>query len=329
MSRKIIDAVIIGAGPIGLACGIEAARRGIEYLIIEKGCLVNSVFNYPTNMTFFSTSDKIELGNVPFVSHGTKPTRREALEYYRRVTEAKGLIIKLYERVNMIEKQNETIRVTTNKSTYLCRNLIIATGYYDNPNMMNIPGEQLSKVKHFFDEAHPYAGLEATVVGAGNSAVDVALELFRIGAKVTMVVREEGIKKSVKYWVRPDIENRIAEGSIKAFFRSSVIEIEAGHILIDTPQGKTKLRNDVVFAMTGYHPDLDFMKEAGIRIVSGKKGYFSKMTHETNTEGIYLAGVACSGGNTDKYFIENSIIHSVKIMDHIQKKMKAQTAKGS
>lgn len=327
MSRKIIDAIIIGAGPIGLACGIEAAKREIEYLILEKGCLVNSVFNYPTNMTFFSTSEKIELGNVPFVSHGTKPTRREALEYYRRVTEAKGLNVKLYERVNMIEKQDGIVRVTTNKATYQCRNLILATGYYDNPNMMNIPGEQLSKVKHYFDEAHPYAGLEAAVVGAGNSAVDVALELFRFGAKVTMVVREEAIKKSVKYWVRPDIENRIDEGSIRAFFRSSIMEIEAGHILIETPRGITRLRNDVVFAMTGYHPDLDLLNEAGIRIVSGRKGYFSKVTHETNVEGIYLAGVACSGGNTDKYFIENSIIHSVKIMDDIQKKLKAQGRK--
>jgi thioredoxin reductase (NADPH) len=318
--NEIFDVVIIGAGPIGLACGIEAAKRKLKYLIIEKGCIVNSVFNYPTNMTFFSTSEKIELGGIPFVSHGIKPTRREALEYYRRVAQAYKLNMHQFEKVHLVEKDKTGFKVMTDKKTYLCRQLIVATGYYDNPNLLKIPGESLPKVRHYFDEAHPYAGMKTAVIGAGNSAVDVALELFRIGASVTMIIKEDMIKPSVKYWVKPDIENRISEGSIKAFFLSEVLEIRQSDIIISTPKGIVNIPNDLVFAMTGYHPDLNFLKESGIKIIKNSKAYFKKSSHETNVRGLYLAGVACSGSDTDNYFIENSIVHAEKIIEDIVRK---------
>lgn len=318
--NESFDVVIIGAGPIGLACGIEAAKNNLKYLIIEKGCIVNSIFNYPTNMTFFSTSEKIELGGIPFVSHGIKPTRREALEYYRRVAQAYKLNLHQFERVHLVEKDKTGFKVMTQKKTYLCKKLIVATGYYDNPNLLEIPGESLPKVRHYFDEAHPYAGMNTAVIGAGNSAVDVALELFRIGASVTMIIKEEMIKPSVKYWVKPDIENRIAEGSIKTYFLSEVIEIRQSDIIISTPKGIIIIPNDLVFAMTGYHPDLNFFRDAGIKIIKKSSAYFSKSSHETNVPGLYLAGVACSGSDTDNYFIENSIVHAEKIIEDIMRK---------
>lgn len=313
--------IIVGAGPIGIACGIEAKKMGIECLLIEKGCIVNSVFNYPANMTFFSTSEKIELGDIPFVSHGIKPTRREALEYYRRVTEAYKLNINLFEKVTQIEKDGEGLRLETNNRTYHADFVILATGYYDNPNMLAIPGEELPKVRHYFDEGHPYSGTRCAVIGAGNSAVDVALELYRVGAKVTMVIREDAIKPSVKYWVKPDIENRIAEGSIKACFKSSVQMIRQSDIIVRTPQGIRDIGNDFVFAMTGYHPDFPFLRQTGIRITGKGNAYFSKKSQETSQKGVYLAGVVCSGDDTDKYFIENSIVHAPLILKDIQKRL--------
>jgi thioredoxin reductase (NADPH) len=314
------DVVIIGAGPIGIACGIEAKKNKLKYLIIEKGCIVNSIFHFPTNMTFFSTSEKIEIGGIPFVSHGIKPTRREALEYYRRVIQSYNLNLHQFEKVHLVEKGKTGFRVMTQKKTYLTKYLIMATGYYDNPNLLEIPGESLPKVRHYFDEAHPYAGLNTAVIGAGNSAVDVALELYRVGAKVTMIIKEDSIKPSVKYWVKPDIENRIAEDSIRAYFNSELIEIGQSYIIVKTPKGKIDIPNDLVFAMTGYHPDLNFLREAGIKIVDRKNGYFKKSNQETNVSGLYLAGVACSGSDTDKYFIENSIEHAEKIIEDILKK---------
>jgi len=222
--------IIIGAGPIGLSCGVEAVKRNIKYLIIEKGCLVNSIYNYPTNMTFFSTSERLEVGGVPFVSHGDKPTRREALEYYRRVKAAWNLNVNTYETVLEIKGKEHDYSVLTTKGEYSCKNTIITTGYYDNPNLLNIPGEDLPKVKHYFKEAHPYAYHKVIVIGGGNSAVDAALETYRRGAEVTMVVCELKLKDSIKYWVKPDIENRIKEGSIKAFFNSRVIEIREDEV---------------------------------------------------------------------------------------------------
>ena len=217
--QKKLDVIIVGAGPIGLSCGIEAVKNHLSYLIIEKGCLVNSMYHYPTNMTFFSTSDRLEIGDIPFVSHGDKPTRREALEYYRRVKNSWNLNVNTFEEVINIEREQELFIVTTNKEKYSSKFVVISTGYYDNPNLLNVPGENLSKVKHYFDEAHPYAYRKVLIIGGGNSAVDVALETFRKGSEVTMVIKEDKLKDGIKYWVRPDIENRIKEGSIKAFFQ--------------------------------------------------------------------------------------------------------------
>ena len=312
-----LDVIIIGAGPVGLACGIEAKKHGLNYLLIEKGSIVNSIFNYPTNMTFFSTSEKIELGNVPFVSHSIKPTRREALEYYRRVKNAYDLNINTYEKVISIEKDSKVYKVTSDKNIYFAENVIVATGYYDNVNYMNVKGEDLPKVKHYFDEPHPYAYHKTLVIGAGNSAVDVALELFRVGADVIMVIRENKIKPSIKYWVKPDIENRISENSIKAYFNSEILEIKEKTVLIKTPEGEIEIDNDFVFAMTGYHPDFEFLKKIGIILDENNTPVFNRESYETNQNGLYLAGVVCSGKNTDKYFIENSIEHAEIIIKHI------------
>jgi bacillithiol disulfide reductase len=317
------DVIIVGGGPIGLNCGIEAVKRKLSYLIIEKGCLVNSIFNYPTNMTFFSTSERLEIGDVPFVSHGDKPTRREALEYYRRVKSSWKLNLNDYETVNDIEDADKGFVVKTNKDSYECKYVIIATGYYDNPNLLNVPGESLPKVKHFFDEAHPYAYHKVIVVGAGNSSVDVALETYRRGAEVTMVVREMKIKDSIKYWVKPDIENRIKEGSIKAFFNSSITEIREDEVDLKTPIGKVTIKNDFVLAMTGYHPDFKFLERNGITILGVSENLepdFDHTTFETNRKGIFVAGVVCGGMDTGRWFIENSIAHSKEIFDSIERK---------
>jgi thioredoxin reductase (NADPH) len=311
--------IIIGAGPIGLACGIEAEKRNINYLILEKGCLVNSLFHYPTNMVFFSTSDRLEIGDVPFVSHGDKPTRRESLEYYRRVADSWKLKINTYEIVEAIEQTGNEFKVITNKETYLANKIIIATGFYDYPNLLNIPGEDRPKVKHYFDEAHPYAYLKLIIVGGGNSGVDVALETFRRGSEVTMVIREPFLKEGVKYWVRPDIENRIKEGSIKAYFNSELIEIRDDEVDIKTPEGKVTIKNDFVFAMTGYQPDYSFLKKVGIKISENEKQIpeFDEKTFETNIPGIYLAGVVCGGMDTGKWFIENARFQAINIFDNI------------
>lgn len=318
-SKDTLDVLIIGAGPIGLACAIESKRNNLNYAVIEKGSIVNSIYNYPANMTFFSTSERIEIGNVPFVSHGVKPTRKEALEYYRRVKGAYDLNVITYERVIEIDKKNDFFRVTTDKNKYSARNVIIATGYYDNANFLDVKGEYLKKVKHYFDEPHPYAYHKTIVVGAGNSAVDVALELFRVGADVTMVIREDKIKPSIKYWVKPDIENRINENSIKAYFNSEVEEIKEKSVTIRTPTGHIEIDNDFVFAMTGYHSDIEFLIKTGIDLDENKNAIFDPKTFETNIKGIYLAGVVCGGKNTDKYFIENSIEHSKIVIAHILK----------
>ena len=315
------DVIIIGAGPIGLACGVEAVKRNYSHLIIEKGCLVNSIFNYPTNMTFFSTSERLEIGDVPFVSHGDKPTRREALEYYRRVKSSWNLNVHIYEKVADIKGEKGDYSVTTKKGKYYCKYIILATGFYDFPNYLNIPGEDLPKVKHYFNEAHPYAYLNIVVVGAANSAVDVALETYRRGSKVTMVIRENEIKESVKYWVRPDIVNRIKEGSVKAYFNSNLADIRENEVDIQTPDGLITIPNDFVFAMTGYHSDFEFLEKIGIEISPDDKSpCYNPNTFETNKEGIFLAGVVCGGMDTGKLFIENSRYHAVNIFNILEKK---------
>lgn len=317
------DVIIIGAGPIGLACGIEAEKRKMSYLIIEKGCLVNSLFHYPANMTFFSTSDRLEIGDVPFVSHGDKPTRRESLEYYRRVKDAWKLKVNSFEKVISVNKNDSGFEVQSGKNNYTTKKIIIATGYYDHPNLLNVSGEELPKVKHYFDEAHPYAYLNIAIVGGGNSAVDATLETFRRGSQVTLVVREDKLKDSVKYWVRPDIDNRIGEGSINALFNSEIISISEKEIDIQTLNGKVTIENDFVLAMTGFHPDFDFLESVGVDINQSSEmiPVFNPETFETNVKGIFLAGVVCGGMETGKWFIENSRYHPEKIFDEIQKNL--------
>lgn len=321
--------IIIGAGPIGLACAIELKQRNVDCMVIEKGCLVNSIFNYPTNMTFFSTSDKIEIGKIPFISHGPKPTRREALEYYRRVYEHYQLDVRVYETVQQIDHSDRGFILTTNKSIYEADKLILATGFFDIPHKMNVPGESLPKVRHYFDEPHPYAGLSVLVVGAGNSAVDVALECYRCGCDVTMVVRDAGIRKSVKYWVLPDIENRIREGSIHAHFNSRVVEIREKNVVLATPEGELTLQNDFVFAMTGYEPNYKLLEMAGVHFNDDefRTPVFDRNTQMSNVDGIYLAGVVCGGLHTGKWFIENSIEHAGRIADHITDSETVNTTK--
>jgi len=316
---KPYDVIIIGAGPIGLNCGIEASKAGLDYLIIEKGCLVNSLYNYPLNMTFFSTSERLEIGGVPFISHQPKPNRLEALEYYRRVAQSWNLNIRLYEPVQSAGKQGDLFEVVTSQSRYLTRALVISIGFYDEPFWLNVPGEELPKVLHYYREPHPFFRQRVLVVGAANSAVDVALETWRKGAEVTMVIRESGIRDSVKYWVKPDIENRIAEGSVNAWFNSSVTAIREKEVDLLTPEGPVTIPNDFVLAMTGYQPPFRFMESLGIRF--GDDEYHTPVYDETNMEstvpGIYLAGVVCGGLKTNKWFIENSRDHAGLIMAHL------------
>lgn len=313
--------VIIGAGPIGMACGIEAQKAGLSYLIIDKGCLVNSIYNYPKSMTFFSTSERLEIGGVPFISHQSKPNRFEALEYYRRVATSWGLNIKLYENVESTEKAEERFLVRTSKSEYLAGNLIVATGFYDYPYLLNIEGEELPKVKHYYDEPHPYFAQKIVVIGAANSAVDVALETFRKGAEVTMIIREDEIRESVKYWVKPDIENRIANTEIKAYFNSRLTKIEENQVHFTTPDGDMTIENDFVLAMTGYKPDFSFLKSLGVEFGSDEfqTPIYDEATNESNQAGIYLAGVVCGGLKTNKWFIENSREHAPLIINNILK----------
>lgn len=317
---EAVDVLIVGAGPIGLACGIECEKTNISYVIVDKGCLVNSLYNYPRNMTFFSTSDRLEIGGVPFISHNPKPTRPEALEYYRRVASSWKLKTRLYEQITEVQQEGELFQVHSSRRTYVAKKLVIATGFYDLPYMLNVPGEDLPKVKHYYDEPHPYYDMDVAVVGAANSSVDVALEVFRKGAKsVTMVIREPEINPRVKYWVRPDIDNRIAEGSIKAYFESNITKIEELSIDIQTPKDLLTIPNDFVLAMTGYQPDFSFLKHLGVMIGDDefKTPVYDEQTMETNVPGVYLAGVICGGLKTNAWFIENSREHAELIINHI------------
>jgi thioredoxin reductase (NADPH) len=322
--------IIIGGGPIGLACGLEAQKAGIDYLIIEKGTLVNSLYHYPVNMTFFSTSERLEIGGVPFVSNNAKPTRPEALEYYRRVAVSNGLNIHLYEAVVSVGQlaagsghSGTGFKVVTTKETYTAEYVIIATGFYDIPYLLNVPGENLSKVTHYYKEPHPYAFQKVLVVGAMNSAVDAALETWRKGAEVTMVVRSADIGERVKYWVRPDIINRIKEGSIKAFFNSTIKEIRGQEVDIQTPAGVETIANDWVLAMTGYQPNLAFLSDIGITLSADevRTPVLNEETYETNIRNIFLAGVICGGMNTHRLFIENSREHAVRILQTISSRV--------
>jgi len=322
MASESLDIVIIGGGPIGLACALEAQKAGFSYRILEKGCLVNSMYNYPANMTFFSTSELLEVGGIPFVSNNPKPTRPEALEYYRRVATSGRLKVNLFERVVSVTGGGTGYRVQTEKGVYDATYVIIATGFYDKPNLMNIPGEDLPKVRHYYKEPHFYAMQRVIVVGANNSAADAALETWRKGAQVTMVIRGEGIGKRVKYWKKPDIENRIKEGCIKAFTRSTLAAVRQGEADILTPGGLVTVPNDYVIAMTGYQPNFEFLASAGIALSDDDRHIpaYDPDTMETNMENIFLAGVVCGGMNTHLWFIENSREHARKILGCIVKK---------
>jgi len=325
------DVVVIGAGPTGLACGIDAKRAGLSVANIDKGCLVNSLFNYPSNMTFFTTPELLEIGDIPFSSPNQKPTRQEALEYYRKVTEHYQLDVRQYEPVQKIEGSDNHFTVhTTNihghKREYCARKLILATGYYDRPNYMNVPGENLPKVMHYYREPHPFFAHDVLVVGGKNSAAIAALELWRHGARVTMVHRGPGISPSVKYWIKPDIENRIKAGQVNAYFNSRVREITLENVVLDTPEGERRLANDYVFALTGYHPDFEFLCSLGIKVSdeADKKPIVDRQTLESNVPGIYLAGVLIAGMRTSEIFIENGRFHGQLIAADLKHKLREQ-----
>ena len=314
------DLIIIGAGPIGLACGIEAKKNNLDYIIIDKGMLVNSIYNYPVNTTFFSTSDKLEIGDIPFISHNVKPTRTEALEYYRRVCDSWSLNLDLYNEVLDIKNKTSHFELNTQNGIIKSKKIIICTGFYDIPYLLNIPGEELNKVLHYYKESHPYYKMNIAIVGAGNSAVDVALDTYRKGAySVTMIIREKEIGGNIKYWVRPDIVNRIENGEIEAYYESEIKEIKEKSIVIKSPKGITEIDNDFVLAMTGYQPNYDILQKLGVNINVDefKTPEYNEDTMETNVDGVYLAGVICGGLKTNKWFIENSRDHSEKIIRNI------------
>jgi len=317
----MLDIIIIGGGPIGIACGLAAQRAGFSFLIVEKGSLVNSLYNYPSTMTFFSTSEKLEIGGIPFVTISNKPVRAEALEYYRRVVTSRHLPVKLFEEVTAVTKVGNNYTVTTNKATYETKYVILSTGFYDIPVSLDIPGEDLPKVKHYYLDPNYYALQKVVVVGSSNSAIDVALETYRKGADVTLVVRGDEISSRVKYWVRPDIINRIKEGSIKAYFNSNLKEIREYDVDIETPEGLVTIPNDFVMAMTGYKPNFNFLKKLGITLSEDKfVPQYNPDTMESNMPGMYLAGVVVGGMDTHLWFIENSRIHADMIVDDIVKK---------
>ena len=323
----MFDALIIGAGPTGLACAIELQRRGISAVIIEKGCVVNSIYHYPTNMTFFTTPELLEIGNIPMTSLNEKPNRHEALKYYRRVADYFHLDVHQYERVDRIAGQDNAFEVHATdrlgcRNLYQARKIILATGYYDVPNLLNVPGENLEKVLHYYKEPHPFYNQDVAVIGAKNSAAIAALELYWTGARVTLIHRGAGISDRVKYWIKPNIENRIKNGEIRAYFHSQVTEILQDSIRLATPDGLVSLANDFVFALVGYQPDLEFLRETGITLEpETQKPRTNPETLESERPGIYLAGVIVAGMHTNEIFIENGRFHGQLIADSIAAKL--------
>jgi thioredoxin reductase (NADPH) len=312
---SLFDLLVIGAGPTGLACAIEAQRAGFRAVSVDKGCLCNSLFHYPSHMTFFTTSERLEIGGIPFPSTNAKPTRDEALEYYRQVAAFYKLDVRQYTRVERIHGSEGDFTVDTidhhgRLGTMRARTVAVATGYYDLPNLMGIPGEDLPKVHHYYDDPHPYYNLDVAVIGGKNSAAIAALELWRHGARVTLIHRGPEMHRHVKYWIKPDIENRIKDGEIAACFNSRVIEITPDAVMIETPAGRKILPNDFVFALTGYHPDFDFIESLGVVCTGeGRLPICNKQTLESNVSGIYLAGVIVAGERTNEIFIENGRLH--------------------
>jgi bacillithiol disulfide reductase len=321
------DVLVIGAGPTGLACAIEAQKSGFKVIVLDKGCLVNSVYNYPTNMLFFTTPELLEIGDIPFACATQKPTRQDALEYYRRVADHYELHICQYHWVKTVTGRDGDFRITaTDRSgkihDYQAKKVIVSTGYYDLPNRLSVPGEELPKVLHYYKEPYPYYDSDVVVVGGKNSAAEVALDLWRHGARVTLVHRDEKPSASVKYWVRPDLENRIKNHEIAAYFKSTVEEIGADFVALKTPKGPVRLENDFVFAMTGYHPDYDFLRAVGLELSDMQlRPVCDPETLESNVPGIYVAGVIVAGSRTSEIFIENGRFHGKQIAAHLRQKM--------
>jgi putative YpdA family bacillithiol system oxidoreductase len=320
----MLDVLIIGGGPIGLACALEAKKKNLNYVVLEKGTLVNSLYHYPQNMTFFSSSEKLEIDEIPFISKAAKPSKQEALEYYRRIATSNHLNINLFEKVENVSSQDDHYQVTSENGEYQTKNIILATGFYDKPNHLNVKGEDLDKVVHYYDDPHFYAMQDVAVIGASNSAVDAALEIYRKGGNVSIIVRGDKIGERVKYWVRPDMINRIEEGSINAYFNTTVTEIKNDELkLYDKFKDEHfAIKNDHVLALTGYQPNFYFLDAIGINITDEKSKipYYNPQTMETNQSGIYLAGVICGGMETHKWFIENSRIHAKMIIENIKTK---------
>jgi thioredoxin reductase (NADPH) len=320
---EILDILIIGSGPIGLNCAIEAQKNNLSYLIIEKGTIVNSLYHYPLYMRFFSTAEKLEIDGTPFISPAPKPGRQEALEYYQGIARQKDLNIHLYEKVVKVFKIDDVFEIETTKGNYFAKNVVIATGFYDIPNLMNIPGENLPKVKHYYTEPYPYARQKVVIIGSSNSAVDAALETYRKGAEVTMIIRHSEISKSVKYWVKPDIENRISEGSITAHFNAEILEVKEHSVIFkDHDHQIHEIENNFVLAMTGYLPDFEFLRNSGIELNGDcLNPQYNMETMETNISNLYLAGVVCGGKDTHLWFIENSRVHAEMILNNIISKL--------
>lgn len=319
--------MVVGAGPTGLACGIELQRRGVKAVILEKGCITNSIYNYPTHMSFFTTPELLEIGNIPMTSLNEKPNRTEALKYYRRVAEHYKLDIRQYERVDHVSGQDGSFEVETSdrlgcRRSYPVRKIVLATGYYDIPNLLNIPGEELDKVLHYYKEAHPYYNHDVAVVGGKNSAAIAALELFWTGARVTVIHRGSRLSGHVKYWIRPNLENRIKNGEIRAYFNSTVTAITPESLLLATPEGEVSLKNDFVFALIGYSPDLKFLNSLGISLdPETRRPRTDPETLESERAGIYLAGVIVAGMHTNEIFIENGRLHGRLIAESVSRKL--------
>ena len=331
MSNALADVLVIGAGPTGLACAIDAQRAGFTVIVVDKGCLCNSLFHYPSNMTFFTTPELLEIGDMPFSSPNQKPNRNEALEYYRKVAEHYRLNVLQYHTVDGVDGTDGDFKVRTTdrfgrKVDLRARKLIVATGYYDLPNYLGIPGEDLSKVKHYYHEPHPYFGLKVLVIGGKNSAAIAALDLWRHGAHVTLVHRGEELHRHIKYWIKPDIENRIKNGEIAAYFSSTVQEITEDCVRLATPAGEVVLHNDFVFALTGYHPDFGFLEQLGVRLdeENDRCPVCNEITLESNVPGIYLAGVIVAGERTNEIFIENGRFHGKLIADSLRSSLLLQ-----
>jgi thioredoxin reductase (NADPH) len=315
----MVDLLIVGAGPVGLACAIEAQRHGLTARVLDKGALTNSILGYPNRMEFFSTPDLIEIGDHPFPIPGYKPTREDALEYYRMVATREALDVRLYETMLDVRGTRGAFTVTTSRGTHEARHLVVATGFFDHPNRLTVPGADLPKVTHYYREAFPYARQRVAVIGARNSAAKAALDCYRHGATVTMIVRGPALSEKIKYWIRPDLENRIKEGSITALFNAEVHEIRETSLLVRSVDGVHELPNDWVLAMTGYQPDFSFLERLGMTFAAdgARTPIFDPATFETTRAGVYIAGTVCGGMNTGRWFIENGRFHARQIVAHV------------